>query len=334
MVRLALFLGLIALLLLAGCAFVTWLADVLPGWIRPGTGPNWPVVLGFGLGVVGVSGLILYGLRRLVLPIGDLIEAVGRVEAGDYEAHVAVRGPREVETLARAFNAMVGRLKEDEVSRRALLADVSHELKTPLTVIRGSLEALVDGVYPADPEHLTPILEETRQLSLLIDDLRTLSAAEAGGLRLRREPTDLGVLAEEAAAAYRTSAAADGIRIQIDIPPDFPLVEVDPGRIRQVLANLIANALRYSPRPGAIWIAASERSDGWAEITVRDEGEGIDPEVLPFLFERFAKSPDSSGSGLGLAIARRLAEAHGGELHAESEAGAGTSMRLTIPLED
>ncbi len=332
MIRFLLFMGTIGLLLVVGCAFVTWLAGALPGAIRPGTGPDWPIILGMGLGIGGVMAVLVTGLRRLGMPIGDLIEAAGSVEDGNFDVAVPERGPREVRALARSFNAMVERLRNTEAQRKALLADITHELRTPLTVVQGNLEGLVDGVYPADPEHLAPILEEIRQLSRLIDDLRILSEAEAGGLELRREPTDLGVLAEEALAVFRPAAAEAQVGLRLDVPADFPLIDVDPGRLRQVLVNLLANALRFSPAGGEIVLVARRLEADRAQIAVSDQGPGIPAEILPHVFDRFTRSPDSPGSGLGLAIARRLVEAHGGRLEADNPPGGGTRLTLELPV--
>src|SRR5262249_16880945 len=154
--------------------------------------------------------------------------------------------------LARAFNGMVARLQDNERQRRALLADVTHELRTPLTVIQSTLEGLLDGIYPADPEHLKPILEETQVLSRLIDDLRTLSLAESGTLALHREPTDLGVLAGETVSAFRPQAQAAGVTLALEVSDDLPLLAVDPVRLSEVLNNLTSNALRYTPAGGSV----------------------------------------------------------------------------------
>jgi signal transduction histidine kinase len=235
--------------------------------------------------------------------------------------------------LARAFNGMAARLEDNESHRRGLLADVTHELRTPLTVIQGNLEGLLDGVYPADPAHLTPILDETRVLSRLIDDLRTLSLAESGTLALHREPTDLGVLAGETAAAFRPQAEAAGVALGLDASDDLPLLAVDPVRLSEVLNNLVANALRYTPSGGRVTISGRPAEDGGAVLAVRDTGAGIATEALPHVFDRFYKSPDSRGSGLGLAIAKNLVAAHGGQLSVESEAGKGTVMTVRLPGE-
>lgn len=283
--------------------------------------------------VVLIVGLTLggRGVRRIAAPIGDLMEAAGRIEAGNYSTRVRERGPRQLRAFVRAFNAMSARLQTSDEQRRRLLADVTHELRTPLTVIQGNLEALLDGVYPADAQHLGPILDETRVLSRLIDDLRTLSLAETGNLQLHREPTDIGILVSEAVAAFRPALERAGVEIQVDLPEELPLLDIDPVRIREVLTNLIANALRHTPRGGLIHIHG-EVSDASLALTVRDTGSGILPEHLPHIFDRFYKSDESPGSGLGLAIAKSLMTAHGGDITAQSEAGAGTMLRLTLPL--
>jgi signal transduction histidine kinase len=191
---------------------------------------------------------------------------------------------------------MLDRLQQNEVQRRQLLADVTHELRTPVAVLQGNLEAMVDGVYPADAEHLGPLVEETRLLSRLIDDLRTLSLAESGVLVLHREPTDLGVLIGEVVAAFRAQAV--GVRLTADVPDDAPLAEIDPLRVREVLFNLTANALRHTPPGGEVRIAVAADA-GKLRFSVVDTGSGIAAEDLPHVFERFYKTADSTGSGLG-----------------------------------
>ncbi len=348
-----LFIGLFTLIV-GGCTAAFWLALFGLGWINgpdfggPGPGlPPWMsgpmhnmntwlpvwrgggwllfIFIGFGLFVV-----IARAFRQVAAPVGDLMEAAGRVEAGDYSARVPERGPREVRSLAQAFNAMTARLQSNEAQRRKLLADVTHELRTPLTVIQGNLEGIVDGVYPADEAHLTPILEETRVLARLIDDLRTLSLAESGALKLHREPTDLAVLAGETAAAFRVPAQEAGVELNVTLDDPMPLVDVDPLRLREVLSNLIANALRYTPRGGSIHLTGAAEAHRLT-LAVRDTGAGIAPELLPHIFDRFYKSEESRGSGLGLAIARNLVAAHGGVITAESAPGQGTTILVALP---
>jgi signal transduction histidine kinase len=313
----------------AVCAGTIWLIGLLSGQTGGSFSPAiWlPLLLAFILFFA-----LLPGLRRLALPLRDLIDAAQRVQAGDLTPRVRERGPRELRALARAFNSMLDRLLRSERQRRQLLADVTHELRTPVAVLQGNLEGMLDGVYPADTEHLVPLIEETRMLSRLIDDLRTLSLAESGGLVLHREPTDLAVLVGEVLAAFRAQAGASGVALRLEVPDDLPLVEIDPLRIREVLVNLAANALRHTPRGGEVRVAAAINT-GRLRLSVVDSGSGIAAEDLPHIFERFYKTVDSPGSGLGLAIARNLVLAHGGEIDAESAPGAGTTVRITLPLD-
>jgi two-component system sensor histidine kinase BaeS len=292
--------------------------------------------------VIGLVGLVVIGrgLGRLAAPVGDLIDAVGRIEGGDYTVRVPERGPREVRRLARAVNGMTARLATSEDRRRSFLADVTHELRTPLTVIRGEVEGLIDGVYPADDAHLEPILEETRVLERLVEDLRTLSLAESGSLTLALEPVDAGELIRDVVAAFGPSAAAAGVELRTEVAADLPTVTIDPLRIRGVLVNLLANALRHTPAGGAITIAAliglgaglagapGQRS---VRIEVRDTGEGIPADLLPSVFDRFVKDAGSRGSGLGLAIAKGIVEAHGGTISVASAPGQGTTFTIVLP---
>ena len=283
-----------------------------------------------GAAVLVVLLLVVVGrlFRRASAPVGDLIEGAGRIEAGEIGTQVPERGPAEVRSLARAFNAMSSRLADNERARRTLLADVSHELRTPLTVMQGTLEGVLDGVYPADEAHLRPVLDETRVLSRLIDDLRTLSLSEAGALRLHREPTDLRALLTEVAASHRAVADEVGVRLDLEVGELAP-ISVDPSRIRQVLANLVANALRFTPSGGRVLLTASA-TDEAVTIRVEDSGAGMEPEEVEHAFDRFYRSPGSTGSGLGLPIARNLVEAHGGRIGLTSEVGTGTTVEVSL----
>ena len=281
---------------------------------------------------------IVFGIRLargVGPPLDALVDAAGRVEQGDYTARVPeiTRGPRELRGLMRAFNTMTARLESDESQRRRLLADVSHELRTPLAVIQGNAEAIVDGVYPADAEHLGTILEETRVLSRLIEDLRTLSLAEAGTLALHREPTDLSIVTAEVGRSFDHVAATAGAHIEVDLPDDLPLLDVDPIRVREVLANLVANALRYVGAGGTVRITGRVAEDA-VVLEVADDGPGIPADLLPTVFDRFAKSPESRGTGLGLAIAKAIVEAHGGRISAEGPPRQGTTIRIELPNTD
>jgi two-component system, OmpR family, sensor histidine kinase BaeS len=271
-------------------------------------------------------------LRRFAAPVGDVIEAVGRVADGDLSTRVDERGPREARALARAFNTMTTRLEAGEEQRRRLLADVSHELRTPLSVVQGNLEALVDGVHPADEAHLVAILDETKVLSRLVEDLRTLSLAESGALALHREAIDVGALVRETVDSFASQAEPAGVSLEAQLSSGLPQVDADPVRAREILSNLIANALRYTPSGGRVTVTA-QPADAAVASDVWDTGEGIAPERIGRIFDRFYKSPESRGAGLGLAIAKQLVEAHGGEISATSVLGKGTDIRFTLPAE-
>ena len=232
---------------------------LLLGWLV-GTllGANAGSATALGIGLLLFIGFALVArvVRRTAAPVGDLIEAAGQVEAGDFATRVPERGPREVRALARAFNAMSARLEATETERQRLLADVSHELRTPLSVLRGNLEGLLDGVYPADHEHLAPLLDEIHLLERLIEDLRTLSLAEAGALRLHREPTNLAALLNDVVAGIRAAADAQGVAVAVHADEALPVVELDPARIRAVVTNLLVNALRYTSSGGSVEVSA------------------------------------------------------------------------------
>jgi signal transduction histidine kinase len=317
--------ALVVLALLAG--LLVWaLATTLGSGLAA---PIAAIIVVFLLAVVVLR--MFAGLRRSVGGMAELIEAAGRVEAGEVGTQVRERGPGEVRALARAFNAMSTRLAETDEQRRRLLSDVSHELRTPLTVIQGNIEGILDGVYPADEAHLAPILDEARLLQRLVDDLRTLASAEAGRLSLHREATDLARLSADIVDGFRAQADAGGIRLSVTVQT-LPPANVDPERVRQILTNLVANALRYTPAGREINLALAA-TDGGVRIEVTDTGRGMAPAELDRIFERFYRSPDSRGSGLGLPIVRELVRAHGGEVRATSREGGGTTISVTLPAD-
>ena len=290
-------------------------------------------LLAFTVAMLGVI-LIVFALRQTITPVGDIIGAANRVADGDYSVRVNERGPGEVRSLAKTFNAMVDRLETYDETRRRLLADVTHELRTPLTVVQGNLEGMIDGVYPADEGHLKSVLDETRLLSRLVNDLRTLSLVESGSLKLHFEPVDLTELLNSAAGAFRSQADSSGVNLEVQVDPNELAVEADPERIREVTENLIANALRYTPEGGSVKVSSSSGDRDRVSIIVSDTGRGIQPEDLTHIFDRFYKTSDSHGSGLGLAIARDLVEAHGGQISAESKPGVGTTIRISLPVKN
>ena len=294
-----------------------------------------PIAVGiFVVGLLVLLWLFVRVLRRAALPVGDLLDVAGRVSTGDFTARAREGGPREVRALVRAFNSMAERLQTNDEQRRSLMADVTHELRTPITIIQGNLEGMLDGIYPADREHIAAILDETHTLSRVVDDLRTLSVAENGALKLELEASDLGSVLEDTAAAFREQAQAAGVTLVVEAAPGLPQVEVDPLRIREVLGNLVVNSLRYTPVGGEIrlrcWMDAEKAK--LAHVSVSDTGTGISPEDLPHIFDRFYKSADSRGSGLGLAICKGLVAAHGGEISAQSRPGGGTTIEFTLPI--
>jgi signal transduction histidine kinase len=283
-----------------------------------------------------VVGLVLS--RGISRPLVDLTAATRTVAAGDLSVRVPVRYHGEVRELAIAFNAMTEELARADELRRNLTADVAHELRTPLSVIRGKLEGVLDGVYPCTPEHLAPILEEIKLLARLVEDLRLLSLVEAGQLPLEKQVTDVDALLRDAQVNFSPQAADRDVTLALDLPTELPAVMADRRRIGQVLGNLLTNALRHTPAGSRVTLSAAV-SKGMVRVTVADTGTGIPPEDLPYIFERFwrgekSRSRAGGGAGLGLAIAKHLVQAHGGEIGVESpsEMGEGTTFYFTLPL--
>jgi signal transduction histidine kinase len=265
--------------------------------------------------------------------LDELVDASNRVAEGDYSVRVEEKGPPEIYSLMRGFNSMAQRLQISDQQRRGMLADISHELRTPITVIQGNVEGMLDGVYPADETRLKSIIEETQILSRLVEDLRTLALAESGALLLKREPINLAELIRDAASGLEAQLNEKDIRLELMLN-DVDDINIDPQRVREVLTNLLSNAARYTPRGGGLAVRLTESGYGPERnvtIAVVDNGPGIDPAVLPHVFDRFYKSSDSGGMGLGLSIAKYLVEAHGGEIWAESEMGRGTTISFTLP---
>jgi len=289
-------------------------------------------------GIIAV--LLILGLsRRILAPVETLTAAVRRMEAGDLSQRVDIRhfSQDEIGDLARAFNRMADGLARLEELRRNMVTDVAHELRTPLSNIQGYLEAIQDGVVEPDRRIIDSLHEETMLLNRLVDDLQDLSLAEAGQLRLERQPVALADVVDRAVEAARPRAAAKEVALQVDLPEDLLLVDVDPQRIGQVLRNLLDNGLTHTPRGGEIGVAA-HASGQWVKVRVWDTGAGIATEDLPYVFERFyradkSRSRATGGAGLGLAIVKQLVEAHGGEIAVESKVGRGAEFTFTLPVE-
>ena len=323
------FLGKFVVILGVTVAAIVGLSALVGGFLFRGEGDRGPF---FPIGLVLVVLVVLLVVRagrRFASPVVDVMEAADRVAGGDYEARVEVRGPREVQRLGAAFNAMTERLGSNEDRRRQLLADVAHELRTPLSVIQANLEALVDGLYPVDETHLRSVLDETKVMARLLNDLQTLSTAEAGALTLHLEPTEPRDLIESAVRSFAAQAGDAGVRLDTRVTESLPEIEVDRLRIGEVLGNLMSNALRHTAAGGSVTLEAFAAREGIG-LSVTDTGTGIPPERLPHVFDRFSRAADSPGTGLGLAIAKSLIEAHGGEIRAESSA-AGTTISFTLP---
>jgi len=286
------------------------------------------------LAAVGASvlvGMVLSG--ALLRPLRALTGAARRMGAGDLVQRVEVRSRDEIGALATAFNHLSDRLAQSQALRVQMTADIAHELRSPLTVISGTLEGLRDGVLKPTPARFETLFSEAGQLGRLIDELRTLSLADAGELRLNRTGVSPVELLTSAEAAFRPGAEARGVTIDLCVPPTIADVSIDRERVSQVLANLIGNAIRYARARIALSV---EARDGGALLRVTDDGAGIASDKLPFIFERFYRADESrddgsGGSGLGLAIARSIVTAHGGTITADSTVGVGTTIAVWLP---
>ncbi|MEA2827386.1 MAG: hypothetical protein QOG43_1825 [Actinomycetota bacterium] len=295
-------------------------------------GPWWPLAMvALVLVIGGVATRRAY--HRLGGPVGDLLGAAERLGQGDYAVRVTPAGPRELQSLATTINQVAVRLAATEEQRRRFLADVTHELRTPLAVLQSGIEAQIDGIHPPDERHLASLLEETQVLGRLVDDLHTLALADAGRLTLHPEPTHPSALVADAVEGHAALAARKGVRLEATVAEGLPELDVDPTRIGQVLANLLSNALRHTPQGGVVTVAAAPAPDGRVRFTVVDSGPGFTADQLTTVFERFTRSADSQGSGLGLSIARDLVVAHGGSISAATGAEGGATIGFTVPVE-
>lgn len=277
--------------------------------------------------------------RGLSRPLRDLTAAARRMARGELQQTVPVRSDDELGELSRAFNQMSQALTRANQARRDMTADIAHDLRTPLTVISGYLEAMQEGVLEPTPARLAALHAEAQHLKHLVEDLRTLSLADAGDLVIRPQAIEVGPLLRRLEAAYGPQAERAGIALGIDLEPDLPTLLADPERMVQVLANLIANALQHSPAGGRITLSAGAEAEGIV-LSVTDTGVGMSAEVLDRIFDRFyradpARAGGGEASGLGLAIARSLVEAQGGRIEARSAGpGLGSAFRIHLPCRD
>ena len=334
--RFVLFVGFIILLFLGGLAAAAFLLTRLFG----GDGQMAILVWIMGCGLALALPLMALGLsvrafRRYATPLAGVMEAADAVAEGDFSVRLAEEGSGDFRQLARSFNRMTQELDRTEQQRRNLTADVAHELRTPLHIIQGNLEGLLDGVYQPTGVHIEATLDETRLLSRLVEDLQTLSLAEAGQLELVREPVDVAELLADVQTSFSGQAEAAGVTLELVIDRDHRELNVwaDYGRLDQVLGNLLANALRHTPVGGTITLSAAARPAG-VQLQVADSGQGIPVEDLPYIFDRFWRGdpsrPHGGSTGLGLAIAQQLVRAHDGRISVASEVGQGTTFTIEL----
>jgi len=290
-----------------------------------------------GLLAIGIAIVLAFLLSRRVLsPVKALINATRQFGKGDFSRRVEYKDKGELGELAQSFNSMADNLERNERLRRNMVADVAHELRTPLSNLKGYLEAINDGVVKPDEETIRSLSDEATTLSRLVNDLQDLSLADAGEIKLDRQPADIAALVREAAAAVQAKGVARGLTITNDLPDALPAVNIDAHRIKQVMLNLLDNAIAHTEKGGHIILRARQQG-GIIYISVTDTGEGIPEDELPFIFERFyrvdkSRARATGGSGLGLTIAKRLVEAHGGKIEVNSRPGHGSSFTFSIPI--
>jgi signal transduction histidine kinase len=306
-------------------------------FLRISASINRYLLVGGSLAIAIALALTLVLSRRVTSPIRVLARAARRLGHGDLSQRVQFQGKGEVAELAQAFDTMAGNLEHTEQLRRNMVADVAHELRTPLSNIQGHLEAIRDRVMKPNAATIRSLSEEAALLSQLVNELQELSLVEAGELKLDSRSEDVARLVRQAVSPWQPKMAAKDISLSLDVPDDLPPVKIDWQRVNQVLHNLLENAVAHTPKGGSISVAATEL-EGWVEISVADTGEGIPAADLPNIFERFYRVDKSraritGGSGLGLTIAKRLIEAHGGQITVESKLGRGTCFSFTLPVE-
>lgn len=293
------------------------------------TGPGrWLVVAVTFLAILSLGFLARKMFRRTWAPVGELIDATKRLGDGESGVRIETRRPGPLAAVSASFNRMAERLEEEDARRRRFVADIGHELRTPMTVIRGEIEAVIDGIRP--PESLSNVVDEVDLMDRLLDDLRVLSMAEAGTLRLEAQPTDLAELVREVLASFSRRLDAQSVRTAVSASPDARETAVDPHRMHQVLSNLVGNALDQMPDGGTLTVTLTHAA-GSTVIAISDTGPGVPEDELEAIFDRFVRAGDSAGSGLGLSISRDLVAAHGGRLTAANTMTGGAVFTIRLP---
>jgi len=282
-----------------------------------------------------VLGFIVSNL--ITRPMRQLATSAHRIAAGDLSQRVKHNSDDEVGEVSLAFNSMAEQLEMKEKSRKQLLADIAHELRNPLSIVQGNLEAWLDGVIKPSPDQIASVYDETILLNRLVSDLRELSLAEAGQLKLRLEQSNLGELINAEITVFNVRCQEKRVQLVADVAENLPQVSIDQDRIRQVLHNLLENALRYSPVGGTISVKAQSENEGYITISISDAGTGIDPADLPYIFDHFYKADRSrqrgyGGAGIGLALVKKYVELHGGRVWVESQVGKGSTFYFTLPV--
>ncbi len=306
--------------------------DITAASILGDDGPDVRVVAVAVLAVIGAIGTMVLAVRPVLAPIEALRAGARRLGHGDLSARVPTTGSTELAELGATFNSMAESLQEDQERRQQWTSDVAHELRNPVQNLRGQLEAAQDGLMTPDDEWFDSLIDEVDQLGHLVNDLQVLTLADSGRIDLNRSQVDLAHLADEVVTSHRPRA--EQARVELAVTGSAH-ANADPRRIRQVLGNLLDNAIRHTPAGGSVTISLSESSDGRPEIEVADTGEGIIPEAQEHIFDRFTRADahrgrQAGGSGLGLSIVAALVDAHGGTVSVESEVGQGATFRVVL----
>lgn len=291
------------------------------------------------IGIAGLVAVILgtWLFRHITRPMGELRLAAQKLAEGNLAVRIPVRKPDEVGRVAMAFNHMAGQIEQQEGLRQQMVADVAHELRTPLSVMQGNLEAMMDGLITPDETELAELHDEVLRLSRLVEDLRLLSLADAGELALEREKVDAGELVETVVRRLTPLAKSEGVALSGEIGPAPMIIPGDRGKLQQALVNLVDNGIRYTPPGGSVRVRA-QRQNGTVYLVVTDQGPGIDPADLPYVFERFwrgskSRSRDEGGSGLGLSIVKQIAALHGGQVSVALPPDGGSQFSLVLPAD-